>query len=140
MKKDTVKLTEELALCADFRTFYNENRTSLISEPLSKLLARLLDKKGLTRYRAIRRSELPESYGYQIFSGVRVPERNKLLALAVGMELSVEETQSLLQCAGYAPLYIKIPFDSIVLYGISHQLAIPQINALLYQYGFQTLG
>ena len=56
MKKDTVKLTEELALCADFRTFYNENRTSLISEPLSKLLARLLDKKGLTRYRAIRRS------------------------------------------------------------------------------------
>ena len=140
MAKNTEKLVEELGLCPDFTKFYDENRSYLITESLSEMLARLLEVKGMTRFEAIKRAELSESYGYQIFSGLRVPSRGKLLALAVGMGLTLDETQALLAAADFAPLYVKVPFDSVVLYGICHQLTVPQINTLLYQYDLHTLG
>ena len=131
---------EELGLCPDFTTFYNENKEYMISQTLSELLEALLAQKGQKKADVIRRAELAEVYGYQIFSGLRVPERKKLLALAVGMELDLDETQTLLKCAGYSPLYVKLPFDSVVLYGICKKMTVIQINELLFEYGLETLG
>ena len=45
----------------------------------------------------IRNAELSEVYGYQIFSGLRVPERKKLLCLAVGMSLNIEEVKLIIK-------------------------------------------
>ncbi len=140
MEKDTSKIVEELKLCPDFSTFYNENKEYMVSESLSELLARLLAEKGLRKAEVIRRAELSEVYAYQIFSGLRIPDRKKLLCLAVGMGLTLEEAQTLLKCAGYSPLYVKLPFDSIVLYGICKKLSIMEINELLFSYGLETLG
>ena len=140
MLKDTSKIVEELGLCPDFQTFYQENKDYMISGDLSALLAQLLESKGLKKAQVIKNAELSEVYGYQIFSGIRVPERKKLLCLAVGMELNIEETQQLLKCAGYSQLYVKLPFDSIVLYGLCKEFSVVQINELLYEYELETLG
>ncbi len=140
MAKDTSKIVEELGLCDDFRTFYDENKDYMVKESLSELLDSLLGLKGLKKSQVIRASELSEVYAYQIFSGVRVPERKKLLCLAVAMGLTLDEAQTLLKAAGYSPLYVKLPFDSIVLYGICKGLSVVQINELLYEYGLETLG
>ncbi len=140
MGKDTSKIVEELGLCPDFKSFYHENRDHMVTASLSELLAQLLTQKGLKKAKVIKNAELSEVYGYQIFSGVRVPERKKLLCLAVGMGLNIDETQQLLKCAGYSQLYVKLPFDSIVLYGLCKALSVVQINELLYEYGLETLG
>ena len=140
MSKDTSKIVEELGLCPDFTTFYNENKTYMITGSLSELLGRLLRQKHLTKAAVIRRSELSEIYAYQIFSGVRIPERKKLLCLAIAMELNIDETQPLLKCAGYSPLYVKLPFDSIILHGICHKKSVVDINETLYWYDLDTLG
>ena len=79
MMKDTSKIIEELNLCDDFKSFYNENKDYMLSSTLSELLNELLKEKGLKKSKVIKDSELSEIYAYQIFSGVRVPERNKLL-------------------------------------------------------------
>ena len=140
MKKDTSKIVEELGICSDFNTFYNENKDYMVSDTLSSLLEKLLTEKGLKKSHVIRNSELAEIYAYQIFSGVRIPERKKLLSLAVGMSLNLDEVQRLLKCAGYSPLYIKLPFDSIIIYGICKKLSVMEINNLLYDYELETLG
>ena len=140
MQKDTSQIVEELGLCPDFQTFYRENQDYMVTDDLAKLLARLLEEKGLKRSQVIKAAELSEVYGYQIFSGLRVPERKKLLCLAVGMGLNIEKTQQLMKCAGYAQLYVKLPFDSILLYGLCKAMSVVQINELLYQYGLETLG
>ena len=140
MQKDTSKIVEELGLCPDFQTFYKENRAYMVSGNLSALLSQLLDAKVLKKSQFIKSAELSEVYGYQIFSGIRVPERKKLLCLAVGMGLNIEETQQLLKCAGYSQLYVKLPFDSIVLFGLCKEFSVVQINELLYEYGLETLG
>ena len=140
MNKDTGKIVEELGLCPDFQTFYNENKDYMISATLAELLERLLKEKGLKKSAVIKKAELSEVYAYQIFSGLRVPERKKLLCLAVAMGLNIEEVQTLLKCAGYSPLYVKLAFDSIVLYGLCKELSVIEINELLYEYELETLG
>lgn len=140
MTKDTSKLVEELGLCDEFRTFYDENKDYMISQELHDMLLQLVWEKGLQKAPLFRKAEISEIYGYQIFSGARLPDRKKLLCLAVAMELNVEEVQTLLRCAGYAPLYVRRPADSVVLYGICQKMSLPEINAMLFEYGQETLG
>lgn len=140
MKKDTSKIVEELNLSDSFKTFYNENKDYMIKTSLSELLGELIEKKGLKKSHVIKASELSEIYAYQIFSGLRIPERKKLICLAIGMQLNLDETQTLLKCAGYSPLYVKLPFDSIIIYGICKQLPVIEINNLLFEYELETLG
>ena len=140
MQKDTSEIVKELGLSPDFQTFYNENKEYMISADLVQLLAELLHSKGLRKSQVIKSSELSEVYSYQIFSGLRMPERKKLLCLAVGMGLNIDEAQQLLKCAGYPQLYVKKPFDSVVLYGLCNSLSVVEINELLYKYDLETLG
>ena len=140
MEKNTAEIVKELGLCPDFQTFYSENKDYMHTQKLTELLAQLLESKGLKKSQVIQKAELSEVYGYQIFSGIRVPERKKLLCLAIGMGLNIEEAQQLLKCAGYARLYVKLPFDSVVLYGLCKELSVVQINELLFSYGLETLG
>ncbi|MBQ3202753.1 MAG: XRE family transcriptional regulator [Clostridia bacterium] len=140
MQKDTAKIVEELGLCSDFKTFYDENKQYMTDRSLTELLAELVEKKGIRKSYAIKAAELSEVYGYQIFSGIRHPERNKLLCLAVGMNLTLDETQNLLKCAGYSPLYVKLPFDSVIIYGICKRLSVIKINEILFENNLETLG
>ena len=140
MVKDTSKIVEELGLCPDFKTFYDENKDYMVNKDLSQLLDELITKHNLKKSQIIRSAEMSEVYGYQIFSGLRVPERNKLLCLAIAMKLNIDQMQTLLKTAGYSPLYVKLPFDSIVLYGICKGLSVIEINEILYEYGLDTLG
>lgn len=140
MVKDTSKIVEELGLSPDFKSFYNENKDYMVKEDLSQLLNTFIMKYDLKKSQVIRAAEMSEVYAYQIFSGIRVPERKKLLCLAIAMRLSLDEVQTLLKCAGYSTLYVKLPFDSIVLYGICKKLSVVEINEILYEYGLETLG
>ena len=140
MHKDTAKIVEELGLCPDFKTFYDENKEYMLTSTLPELLAELVEKKGIKKSYAIKAAEMSEVYGYQIFSGIRHPERNKLLCLAIGMNLTLDETQNLLKCAGYNPLYVKLPFDSVIIYGICKRLSVIKINEILFENQLETLG
>lgn len=140
MKKDSANLLEELKSCSDFNRFYRDNEDSIVSMSLSELLDTFLKMHGMKKSEAIRKSELSEDYAYQIFSGLRVPERKKLLSLAIGMQLNLEEMQTLLKTAGYAQLYVKNVFDCILIYGICKKLSVADINFLLFDYGMETLG
>lgn len=140
MGKDTSKIVEELEICPDFKTFYTENKEYMVKESLSALLDSLIKRHNLQKSQVIRAAEMSEVYAYQIFSGIRVPERKKLLCLAIAMGLPLDEVQTLLKSAGYSTLYVKLPFDSIVLYGICKKRSVVEINELLFDYGLETLG
>ncbi|MBR7033261.1 MAG: helix-turn-helix transcriptional regulator [Clostridia bacterium] len=140
MKKDTSALLHELQSSGDFKKYYSENSGFFVKESLSELLERYLSEKGESRAEVIRRSGMSVNYAYQIFNGTRVPERNKLLCLCVAMGLTLEETQTLLKACGYSQLYVKIPFDCVVIYGILHKKSVIEINCMLYDYGLETIG
>ena len=140
MKKDTSELLKELEGCSDFKSFRKENLDSLQPQTLSTYLNELLKIKSIKKSEAVKRSELNVIYAYQIFSGYRVPERSKLLCLAIGLQLNLAETQAMLKYGGYATLYAKNEYDCIIIYGICKKLSVVELNMMLYEYGFETLG
>ena len=140
MQKDTSEIVKQLQLSPDFQSFYQENRDYMVDKTLAQLLEQLLQQTGISKAKAIKNAEMSEIYGYHIFAGSRIPERGKVLALAIGMGLKLAQVQQLLKAAGYSPLYVKRPFDSVVLYGIMKNMSVAQINELLYDYGMETLG
>lgn len=136
---DTKKLLEELKNCDDFKKFYEIHSDSVERKTLSEYLTELIEKKGIKKSEVIKASELNEIYAYQIFSGVRIPDRKKLLSITIGMKLTLEETQELLKVTGYAPLYVKNEFDCAIIYGICKKLSIIDINFILYENNLETL-
>ncbi len=140
MQKDTSEILKALEGYDQFKSFYSENKQYMIKDSLSCLLDKLFQKCNLTKSQVIENSLLSSNYAYQIFSGLRVPERKKLLSLALAMKPSLDDVQTLLKAAGYAPLYVKIPFDSIVIYAICKQLSVAETNEILFDYDLETLG
>lgn len=132
IKKPTNELMDALTQSSSIEEYINKEQNYLIDSSVSDYLNQLIDEKSLKKSVVIKKSELNEIYGYQIFSGKRIASRDKLISLSFGMELSLEETQSLLKYAGFAPLYPKQKRDSLIIWGKTHQFSIYQMNELLY--------
>ena len=133
-KKPTDELMKQLTQNADLEKYIKENEESFVNAPLSDILNRFVKEKKIVKSKALKRAEINEIYGYQIFSGKRIPSRDKLIALCIGMELDLEETQSVLKCSGFAQLYPKSKRDSIIISGIEKGQSVFEINGLLYEY------
>ena len=140
-KKSTTELLKELENFSSFEEYKNANKDNLIDKSLSEYLCELISEKNLSKAEVIRKSELNENYAYQLFSGLKKsPSRDKLICLAAGMDLSVEETNSLLKLAAFLPLYPRTKRDSIIIMNINAQKSVIEINEALFEENEETLN
>jgi len=137
--KDTNELLHEIKQSDSVQKFLQDNQSEMVRRYLPEYLARLLQTKGLSQKEIIRNSGLDKSYACHIFSGERSTTRPKLLALALAMKLTIDETQHLLHYAGLPQLYARVPWDSILLHAISHQKTVIETNLLLDDFGERPL-
>ncbi len=138
--KSTKELMDELIKAHSIGDYLKANSEYMVSSDLSVYLSNILEKMGLVKSAVIKKSELSEVMGYQIFSGVRKPSRDSLICICTAMGLSLEETQSLLKVAQFAQLYAKNKRDSIIIKGILTNQTVIQINEYLYESGEATLN
>lgn len=115
--------------------FTKEYENVFMDKPLTEYLEILLQKYNMKKAEVIKKAALATVYGYQIFDGKREPKRDKIIQLAFGFGLTLEETQTLLKCAGHSELYPKVKRDVLFIYAINNRLNKDEVEQLLFQMG-----
>jgi hypothetical protein len=124
----------------DINTYIAEHENSFVKKPLVQFLNELLNRYKIKKADVINKSGMATVYGYQIFDGRRKPKRDKVIQIAIGFKLSLEDTQKLLRNAGYNELYPKNRRDVIFIYAINNKLNITEMDNLLYEMGEARAG
>lgn len=138
--KTTDELNHEIKSATDIEDFLTKNKEHLLIDSLSEHLNALLAQKGISRAEVVRGSLLDRAYVYQIFSGEKVPSRDKLIAIAFGLCLSDDETQKMLKLSGNRELYARDERDALILFGLQRRKNIFEINESLIGHSLTALG
>lgn len=138
MEKTTAELLNELKKTEDFFEFAKENETELESISLTEQLEQFLEKYKKPKKDVIKDAGLDTTYGYQIFDGRKKPRRDKLLQLAFGFPLTVEDANKLFRAGGMSSLYVRCKRDTICMYCLQQKMTVDECNELLYKAGEET--
>lgn len=139
MKKSTDELLNILKHSPDLNTYYEKAAENISFLSVSDYLNKLCAEKNVSPAYCIKYSGLQRNYAYQIFSGKRIPTRNKLLALCFGFQLSLDETQTLLKSTGYPILYAKNERDSAIIYALQRKCSVTDLNELLFHMNLELI-
>lgn len=118
-----------------------EEMMDALSEPFHVALLQWIDAKGKTDPEVYKRANIDR----KLFSKIRkgngyIPGKRTILALAIALELTLEETDALLKKAGYA-LSNNQKFDVIVAFFlVNRKYDIFEINEVLFEYNQPLLG
>ena len=127
IRDDARSVADALALaCPDDRT-------------LPQWVAAHLEAAGLRRSDVVRESRLNQTFCYQIIAGTRRASRDKLLQLAFGMRLGVDDACELLERGGAAALRPFCARDVVVAFCLERHLGIDSCDDLLWSLGESTL-
>jgi hypothetical protein len=131
----TTELLGQFAAVENLGQFIEENIQCYSGADLVGFLTHLLAVRQINRADAVKASGLSLTFGFQIFSGVRKPSRDKLLALAFGIGMDDDECRRTLMLAGYSPLYLKNRRDAAIAFGLRKRLDVYQLDQLLFDLG-----
>ena len=138
-KLSTTALFSLLEKSSSLETFLDVHESDLPSPSIAEYLAVLLERYHFSKQAVIRAANLERSNGYQIFNGYRTPRRNALLRIALGMHLTLEETQYLLKIALRGELYPRTRRDAAIIYCIQHRFSLLDTEIMLEQLGEEML-
>lgn len=138
-ERDTDDLQQKLLEASDLDRFMEENNDSFVSEDMAELLLKMLQKKKMTKSMLARGANISEIYLHQVFAGQRRLSRNRLLCVCFGLGATLEETQALLGRCGFARLYARSRRDAVVMFGLTHNMTLFEVNDKLLSEGEKPL-
>ncbi len=116
---------------------FNNDKSQKTTDQLLKILQ---NSNDINSYLTDNDSNIQKNYGYQIFDGSKTPSRDKVIALALAMQLTLDEANRLLHLSNNGILYPKIKRDSIIIFGLENNQKIIDLNITLDDLGEAPLG
>jgi hypothetical protein len=129
---------------------YSKSRkhTESLEESLKKIhkysfagyLQQLINKKGMKNSEVYATANITKQYFSKLINGKVNPSKEKVIALAIGLHLNMDETKDILKIAGYA----FSPFsqtDTVVKYFINNKdYNVIKLDILLYDFGLNPIS
>lgn len=136
----TRTLMRRLLKTSTFDRFRARYQDDMNAPTLSSYLKRLCEERGETHESVIKRASLDRVYGHQIFSGLRLPARDKVLQLAFGFGMDVEEAQALLKVAQQSALYPRIERDAAISFCLHKRMSFTEAQIMLSELQLPLMG
>lgn len=112
----------------------------MYTDSFEKHLQQLINKKGLKNSDVYAAANISKQYFSKLLKGQVKPSKEKVLALAVGLKLNMDEAVDFLRFAGYALSPVS-QTDVIVEYFIRHkEYNVMKIDIVLFDYGLDPLS
>ncbi len=112
----------------------------IYTDSFEKHLNKLINKKGLKNSEVYAAANISKQYFSKLMKGKVKPSKEKVLALAVGLHLNLDETVDFLKLAGYALSPIS-QTDAVVEYFIENKVYnVLMIDIVLFDYGLEPLS
>ena len=135
-------LEESAAYCeepAPVGKSLEEELKSIYTDSFEKHLIKLINKKGLKNSEIYTAANMSRQYFSKILNGQVKPSKEKMLALAVGLRLNMDEATDFMRIAGYAFSPIS-QTDKVVEYFIVQEIySVIKIDIVLFDYGLAPL-
>jgi len=147
-KKSTTEIFNSIRALAkksdddNFKTFMNENQNEFtyspkVGEYIRDVLNSRNEKINIPEIADL--TGISKSYLYQIIPARNTPpktmknnpSRNMLIAVALALRFSLDETQHLLKYAGEAELYPRSNFDAVIIFALEKKYSLVETNILL---------
>ena len=113
---------------------------NIYTDSFEKHLQKLINKKGLKNSEVYAAANISKQYFSKLLKGQVKPSKEKMLALAIGLRLNMDETVDFLRIAGYALSPIS-QTDTVVEYFIRKQeYNVLKIDIVLFDYGLEQLS
>ena len=139
MEKGTTTLKRELKDSRSFDEYRKRNAQDMHYPPLADYLTQQLHARGLHVGEVLQNAVMERPYGTKLLRGTRpFTERDKVLALALSIGLSPEETDTALKYGRFAPLSPR-GRDAAVLFALEQHYSVMQLNDLLEAQGWELL-
>lgn len=115
--------------------YIKNNPSSFIEVNLCNFWHDLIKKSKMTKSDIINKSDFGYVYFYDVINGRKLPSKDKIIRLILAAKLGLDDCQNALKFCGRAQLYPRIKRDSILIYGISHNLSIYEVSDMLISQG-----
>lgn len=113
---------------------------NIYTDSFEKHLQKLINKKRFKNSEVYVSANISKQYFSKLLKGQVKPSKEKMLALAVGLQLNLDETIDFLKIAGYALSPIS-QTDAVVEYFIEHEdYSVIKIDIVLFDYGLDPLS
>lgn len=109
-------------------------------QSINEYLKSILEKRGMSVADLQKKSHIDRTYIYQIMDGSKKPGRDKIIAIALGSGMDLQECQRALEIAKEGILYPKSRRDSIIIYAINNKMSVMDLNVLLEEYKVPVLN
>ncbi len=136
----THRLWTSVSRTANVHTFIKQNENHFITPDLAAQLNLLRTEKNMIKEHIINRAGLEETYGHEIFRGKKHPSREKLIQLAFGFPLTVEETQRIFLCANKRLLHPRIKRDAAIIFCLEKGKSFMELQELLFDLNLPLIG
>jgi len=103
-------------------------------------LQQLINKKGMKNSEVYATANITKQYFSKLINGKVNPSKEKVIALAIGLHLNMDETKDILKIAGYAfSPYSQT--DIVVKYFINNKdYNVIKLDILLYDFGLDPIS
>ena len=139
MRKITDELLKELKNAKDIQAFLDSHEQEFISETPVDYLNYIIQSRK-TSVAEVAKNSGVGNYVYKVFNNERKPSRDVMIAIALGIGLSLEEAQLLLRISKFAILDSRDKRDSVIIYGFVNHLTVFKVDDLLANNNFITIN